>query len=205
MASPEHVHWEGGHATLRTGTGATPLAAMVRFFPAEWLPIMGSSKRWARYFCDGQTPISNPGTAILLQSKRFPLAWPHLRTGLAAFRRLMPPACDPREVKRSERDVYVLKPVFGRVGEDIFMAGITPAEAWEKAWRVARRRPLEWVAQRRFGALPISDGGGKLYPTIGVYTVDGCAAGAYARIAGRPLVDHEAQDVAMLIENEVRR
>jgi hypothetical protein len=37
------------------------------------------------------------------------------------------------------------------------------------------------------------------FVTIGVYTVDGRAAGAYARICDKALINHEAQDIAVLI------
>jgi hypothetical protein len=39
-----------------------------------------------------------------------------------------------------------------------------------------------------------------MYPCIGVYTIDGIAAGIYARIAARPVVDYRAIDVACLVE-----
>jgi hypothetical protein len=37
---------------------------------------------------------------------------------------------------------------------------------------------------------------------VGVYTINGCAAGAYGRISEKPLIDFAAVDVAMLIEDE---
>lgn len=40
------------------------------------------------------------------------------------------------------------------------------------------------------------------YPSIGVFTVDGTVAGAYARIGHKPLIDDEAQDIAVLIAGD---
>ncbi len=56
-----------------------------------------------------------------------------------------------------------------------------------------------WVAQQRFEAVPLSTASRDLFPCIGVYTLDGAVIGAYGRIARRPLVDHLAQDAAVLI------
>jgi hypothetical protein len=37
-----------------------------------------------------------------------------------------------------------------------------------------------------------------MYPCLGVYTIDGRAAGIYGRLSARPLVDYAAVDVAVL-------
>jgi len=37
------------------------------------------------------------------------------------------------------------------------------------------------------------------YPSVGIYTIDGHAAGAYGRIAERPLIDGRARDAAVLV------
>jgi hypothetical protein len=37
---------------------------------------------------------------------------------------------------------------------------------------------------------------------LGVYTIDGRAAGIYGRMAPRPLIDDRAEDVAVLVEDE---
>jgi hypothetical protein len=42
-------------------------------------------------------------------------------------------------------------------------------------------------------------GGTDCYPSIGVYTVNGRVAGAYGRIAEKPLIDARARDAAVLI------
>ena len=74
---------------------------------------------------------------------------------------------------------------------------ISPRE-WKKIARAAWLHPGRWVAQRRFEAVPMRVGAAKFYPCIGVYTIDGRAAGAYGRVASRPLIDWRAQDTAVL-------
>ncbi len=63
----------------------------------------------------------------------------------------------------------------------------------------ARLWPNRWVAHRRFEALSVRTPAGPMYPNLGVYTVNGAAAGIYGRMAPRPLIDFAAVDVAVLI------
>src|SRR5690349_17695488 len=79
FASPAQLEWrEGAAALLRRGEAPLPLARIARFFPAEWLPELPRRAGWRHFFAGGRTPLSNPATALLSQSKRFPLAWPEL-------------------------------------------------------------------------------------------------------------------------------
>jgi hypothetical protein len=41
-----------------------------------------------------------------------------------------------------------------------------------------------------------------MYPCIGVYTVNGRAAGAYGRLSWRQVIDFSAVDVAVLVAGE---
>src|SRR5262249_31237642 len=144
LASPEHLAWKHGHAHFVPPLKAPAPAAIVRFFPADWLPAIGSRAHWEPYFRGGPPPPAQPGTCILIQSKRFPLVWDQLRTEMPAFRQLMPPSCEVRKVGWSERYDYVVKPALGRVGEDIAMAGITAARDWERSWSRANKNSRDW-------------------------------------------------------------
>lgn len=104
-------------------------------------------------------------------------------------------------VKSMYDDYSILKPALGRVGEGIGMPGVTPREELSEIFWAARRNPSEWVAQARFTAVPIAGERCALYPCIGVFTVEGKAAGFYGRVAERPLIDQDAQDVAVLIKS----
>jgi hypothetical protein len=44
--------------------------------------------------------------------------------------------------------------------------------------------------------------GGLRYACLGIFTLDGRAVGAYGRIASKPLIDHDAQDIAVLIRRK---
>lgn len=197
IVAPDAIQWRGGAAWLR----GEPVGMIVRFFPAEWLPNLARRHQWAPYFADAATPQCNPTLALLSQSKRFPLTWPALQTGVPTWRARLPETRDPRDVSDLADSTWVLKPALGRVGEGIGISGVSSPAEWRTAARAARRFPQHWVAQRRFIALPLVAGGIEWYPVLGVYTVNGRAAGIYGRLARRPLVDSTALDIAVLIED----
>jgi hypothetical protein len=199
LCAPDHVAWDGREARLRAPFAPAGIDTVVRFFPAEWLTSLGRESEWIRYFAGPGTPHCNPGTALLTQSKRFPLTWDALTTALPAWRKALPETRDPRAADWRSDSSWMLKPALGRVGDGIGMRGITPERDWRAIARDADRHPQYWVAQRRFAAEPFDLGDGARYPCIGVYTVGTVVAGAYGRGARRPLVDAAAQDLAVLV------
>jgi len=198
LASPSHLRWRDGRAWLEAAWWAGPLDMIVRFFPAEWLAQLPKASGWRALCAGSRTPISNPATALLTQSKRFPLVWDDLATPLPVWRALLPETREPRSAPWRTSADWILKPALGRVGEGIAMAGLTGAADWRKIARNATWWPGHWVAQRRFEVLPIEIGGVARYPCLGVYTVDERVAGAYGRLASRPLIDSHAEDAAVL-------
>jgi glutathionylspermidine synthase len=201
LASPADLRWKAGHASLVTPEGIQPLTAIVRFFPGEWLPNLPNHSEWTWLLAGSQTPLSNPAAALVSQSKRFPLVWDDLATSLETWRSLLPETRSPTEVDW-RRDGWVLKPALGRVGDGIGLRGVTAEKQWRKLARAAFWHPADWVAQRRFDAVPVATSNGAIYPVLGVYTIGGRAAGIYGRLAARPLIDHQAQDVAVLVEED---
>jgi glutathionylspermidine synthase len=198
LSSPGHIRWDEDKASISSSFAESRLDAIVRFFPAEWLPTLRTKSQWTPFFAGSRTPVSNPGSAVLVQSKRFPLVWDSLSTELRTWRALLPETVCPSIVLKDLRD-WVVKPALGRVGEDIAISGVTSERKMKLIHKAAQRRPSQWVAQRRFAVVPLSGSSGSHYPSIGVFTVDGTVAGAYARIGRKPLIDDEAQDIAVLI------
>jgi len=199
MASPTHVSWDQGHASISSSFAESRLDALVRFFPAEWLPVLPAKSQWRPFCTRSRTPISNPVSAVLVQSKRFPLVWDHLSTSLPTWRAVLPETRCPSILSARQLKEWVVKPALGRVGEDVAIAGATTERSLEQIHKAAKRRSSAWVAQRRFTALPISNGDREYYPCIGVFTIDGNVVGAYGRIGRKPLIDGDAQDIAVLI------
>ena len=199
LVSPAQLRWRDGRAFIDTEWARCPVDAIVRFFPAEWLPNLPASSGWSAFFHGARTPVSNPATALLTQSKRFPLVWDSLRTPLPAWRALLPETRDPRDAGAGREGAWVLKPALGRVGEDIALFGVTPVKDARRIARAAARHPGQWVAQRRFTPLAMQVGTERLFPCFGVYTVGDDVCGVYGRVGRRPLIDGQAMDVAVMI------
>src|SRR5262249_46850976 len=86
-SQPSQIQWIDGIASL----GGTRLGAVLRFYQSEWLVHLPRSTQWWNYFRGVRTPILNPGTCVLIESKRFPLVWDALSsTGIATWRQLLP-------------------------------------------------------------------------------------------------------------------
>jgi glutathionylspermidine synthase len=200
LLGPDHLRWREGRAAAHGAGHAGPIDLIIRFFPAEWLPNLPRASGWRHFFHGAETPISNPAFALLTQSKRFPLVWDRLETPLPTWRALLPETVDPRDADWQRSGRWVLKPALGRVGDGIGLSGVTGEKEWKRIERNAARHPAFWAAQRRFDALPLAGPDGALHPCVGVYTVGAQAAGAYGRMARAPLINHLAQDTAVLVE-----
>jgi hypothetical protein len=194
LFGPSQLVWRGRRACARVGSRLFSFDAVFRFFPADWLPRLDIASSWWRIFAPGATRWVNPASTILTQSKRFPLVWRDLRAPLATWKRLMPETRCPRD---ADGRGWVLKPALAHEGHKVAIDGVTAT--YDAIRRAARRAPRAWAAQRRFAAAPLRTPRGPRYPCVGVYVVEGRAAGFYGRLAERPLVDHHARDVVVLV------
>ncbi|MDZ4199652.1 MAG: glutathionylspermidine synthase family protein [Kiritimatiellia bacterium] len=208
LAAPDQIRIDSGKLRIVRASPSCPdsnepVLAALRFFPGEWLIHLNRTGDWAFWFRGSPVGLCNPGRALLSQTKRFPLVWDRLKTPMSAWRRYLPPTKDPREVSAGA-DEWILKPAWGRVGEGIGMPGVTAPDILRKQRRVVRRDPSAWVIQKRFEAIPLDVAGDPWTLCLGVYTVQGRAAGAYGRAARSPLIASTACDVAVLVETEER-
>ena len=193
---PGQVEWRDGRAYLRS---AGSLDAVVRFFQGEWLARLRDVARWRSFFRGGRTPVINPGAAILTESKRFPLVWDELKTPLATWRSLLPETRDPRRADWRREPTWLLKAAFGNNGDEVIDRQSTGRKSWRSAEWSARLRPGDWAAQQRFAILPVETPAGPMFPCLGVYTINGRAAGIYGRMAPKLFIDYTAVDVAVLV------
>jgi glutathionylspermidine synthase len=198
FASPMHLRWCGGNARLDAAWWRGELSLVVRFFPAEWLLGLPRATGWQQLFAGSRTPVSNPATAILTQTKRFPLVWNDLDVKLPTWRALLPETRDPRLGPSLISGDWVMKPALGRVGEGVAIRGIVGEAELRRIARSVRWWPRSWAAQRRFDPVPVDAGGIRMFPCLGIYTLDGKVIGAYGRVATRPLIDARASDAAVL-------
>jgi glutathionylspermidine synthase len=199
VCGPNDLRWRHGRAFLDTEFHYVPIDSVVRFYQGEWLASLPRSSGWSHLFCGGITPVSNPGVALLVESKRFPLVWDYLQTPLSTWRELLPPTRHPRDLRRLREGEWLLKTAYCNNGDEVAMRDSPHSERWRKASRSARWNPTNWITQRKFDPIPVSTPLGPMYPCIGVYTVNGKAAGAYGRITGGPVIDYSAIDIAVLV------
>ncbi len=202
LANPKQIAWRDGEAGLETGWIRGSLDAVVRFYQGEWLAELPRQCGWRQFFRGGRTPVANPGVAVISESKRFPLVWDRLSTPLFHWRRLLPETCDPREVPWRTDDAWLVKCAMSNTGDEVCVRALMPEKEWRRTRWSVRLRPAAWLAQRRFESVPIKTPRGAMHVCVGVYAINDRAAGAYARLSPRPLIDFAAVDVALLVQDD---
>lgn len=201
LVAPDHLAWADGQVRCIADGDEGRIDGIARFFPAEWLPSLPRRSRWQSFFGDAPTACNHP-VAMLAQSKRLPLTWNALDIAVPTWRALLPETLDPRDAPWRRDDNWILKPALGRVGEGIGIRETMSARDLRRIRMAATLQPRHWIAQRRFDSLPLSTTRGDRHLCIGVFTVDGKAAGFYGRLARHPRIDKEAQDIAVLVSGE---
>jgi glutathionylspermidine synthase len=202
LAAPHQLGWRDGKACLRSSWHRGRADAIVRFYQGEWLAKLWRGIGWTNLFHGGQTPVANPGYAVVLENKRFPLVWDELQTPLPTWRKLLPETRDPREAPWQIDESWLVKTALCNTGDTVSIRSILDEMRWQHVSRQVRRRPVEWVAQRRFQTIPLETPMGMMHPCLGVYTINGRAAGCYARLSRGAVVDFAAVDVALLVEKK---
>jgi hypothetical protein len=202
LARPEQIIWRNGFAHLATPWHEGPVDAIVRFYQAEWLSRLPASTGWRKLFRDGNTPVANPAVAVMSESKRFPLVWDKLSSPLPAWRALLPETRDPRDAPWVSDENWLVKAAMCNTGDSITVRQWLAPVDWLRARVAVTFAPQNWVAQRRFESVPIQTPVGPRHVCIGVYTINGRAGGAYARISELPLIDFSAVDIALLVEED---
>ena len=199
---PRQLTWKSGRASVVFQGNPITIDALVRFYQGEWLAQLPGGCGWESFFAQGSTPTANPGTALLTESKRLGLVFDRLSNRMERWRSLLPECSDPVEPGWQDADEWVLKAAFSNTGDAVYMRQGVDRETWQRLCRAVKRHPQRWIVQRRFEPLPIDSNTGAIYPCIGVYTINGRAAGAYARASTRRIIDYTARDIALLIREE---
>jgi glutathionylspermidine synthase len=198
LIAPDHLRWDNGRAVSIAHGQEGPIDSIVRFYPAEWLPALPARSNWPEYFAT-PTLSCNPPSAVLTQSKRLPLFWDRLGVPVPTWRSLLPETRDPRDAPWRHDDTWLVKPVFGRVGEDIAWRGGVARKTWRRTLFRVYASPRHWIAQRRFASRPLTTSGGPRHLCIGVFTLNGRAAGFYGRISSLTVIEKQAQDIPVLV------
>jgi hypothetical protein len=202
LAKPEQIRWRDGLACLETAWHRGPLDAVFKFYQAEWLSRLPEPCGWQFFFRGGKTPVANPAAAVISESKRFPLVWDQLSTPLPAWRALLPETRDPRRARWSRDGAWLVKTAFCNTGDTVHVRELMRPVDWLRTRLAIELAPGHWVAQRRFVSAPVPTPVGPRHVCVGVHVINGRAAGAYARMSPKPVIDFAAVDVSLLLEDD---
>jgi hypothetical protein len=202
LAKPEQIVWRNESGYLNTAWHCGPVSLIVKFYQAEWLARLPRKFGWENLFRGGKTPVANPPLAVISESKRFPLVWDELSTRMSTWQRLLPETRDPRDAPWSFDDGWLLKTAMCNNGDTVCMRDSMSHKAWLRLRMSVQLSPGKWIAQRRFESVPVFTSVGPRHFCIGVYTINGRAVGAYARLSEKPVIDFSATDVALLLKDD---
>lgn len=198
--APDHLTWTGSGVSSLLTPGIN-LAAILRFFPLEWLITLPHKAYWQNYFTSGVASCNHPIT-ITTQSKRLPLIWDKLNVPTDTWKKLLPKTVDPRMAKGIKGN-WIYKPALGRVGEAISIKKAITEKEYKNILKAVKRNPKYWVAQEMFDSLPLpTQENTEMHLCVGVFTVNGKRAGFYGRICPYPRIDANAKDIPILILKE---
>ena len=186
---------------MRTESGLRRLGTAVRFYQAEWLPRLGRKSGLAGSGRGGLTPVVNPGSAAVVESKRFPLTWEQLATPLPTWRAILPESREPRQAPWSTDEGWLLKTAFCNTGDTVAMVGQSDRKRWRAAALDARMWPGRWVAQG--GSRHCARDSGWAHAALpgGVYG-QRAGGGVYGRLGRGAVIDYAATDVAVLVSDD---
>jgi glutathionylspermidine synthase len=180
---------------------------ILRFFPGEWYRFLGELRAWRRAVA--RVPVVNPLSRLLRQSKGL-YAWWREAAGIEpADRELLNRHTPHTEMfcaelipaLTDEREGWVLKQMFGRMGDAVVIGRRTSPKDWDRTMGQALRQPGQWIAQHAFTPLSLPTAAGPAqYPVLGVYLVNGEFAGYYSRADDSGFTTHEANYVVTAVE-----
>ncbi len=199
IQSPSALDWSAGGTCRLRGT-SQQISAIVRFFQMEWLCRLPEDSGWKELLQTQTTPVMNPTVSALSESKRFPLTFDD-PSSFPFWQKLVPHCRDPRDVASSDWNDWVLKKAYSNTGDEVHICGELGKRHLRTLLRRVLKEPLNWVAQRRFETLAVESDDGPLFPCVGVYVVNGRAAGAYVRLSRGQITNGMARESAMFIES----
>jgi len=196
----DHINFKEKQAYCILDNNQEKIDLIFRFTPLEWL-IQMKPRRWEGYF-NSKTISCNHPIAIYAQSKRFPFVWKDLEKDnitMKTWKNLLPETLEVKGV--GERQGFIYKPVYGRVGERISIKEACKGDEYKKIIKDVKRHPKQYLAQKKFESFPLKGEDGEEYHVcLGSYTIEGEHAGYYARISEYPRIDSYAADIPVLIE-----
>lgn len=196
----DHINFKEKQAYCILDNNKEKVDLIFRFTPLEWL-IQMKPRRWDGYF-DSITMSCNHPISIYAQSKRFPFVWNDLEKdniNMETWKSLLPETLEVKDL--GQRQGFIYKPVYGRVGERISIKEACKGNEYKKIIKDVHKHPKQYLAQKKFESLPLKGNDEEEYHVcLGSYIIEGEHAGYYARISKYPRIDSYAADIPVLIE-----
>jgi hypothetical protein len=212
LASPTALRERGGDLCV----GRTPVRAVYRFFPTEWMSGQENVPHIARAVERGTVRTLSSFSHIYTQSKlgfarAFAFAEEATREERGALARHVPFTADLTEMAPEmlafARAGWVIKRSMGRVGDQVFVGALHDDESWRAVLDdalAARAAGESWLAQRYVRQRAIPTPWGRRYVTLGVYLLDGHFSGYFARVTEETHVSFDALCVPVFVASDVR-
>lgn len=191
--SPTNVELKNGKLSYRD----RDLSAALRFFPGDWLLF----SRWGNaWFENHPANLSNPLWSLFSQNKYFPVVCEALGIELHWWKKYL-----PRTQRLLLSDIFksdeILKPSFGRVGEDVgFLSKLRGKKRFNVFLDILFSKGL-WVKQRPFSALNLGNEHEPITACVGVYCLDGKVVGSYGRLSNEKFIGITAADCPVFVTN----
>jgi len=202
MCSPTHLRSKNDKALIN----GRSISSIVRFYPGEWFEKLDNIKDWQKQIAG--LKMYNPLTRLISQSKMIfsilkdsSLLTESDRKSVAPF---LPDThfFDKKDQQQlqGEKDDWVLKEAFGRMGDNVCVGKLLSQQNWNKALKAATKKEWKFLIQKFFDVKPLRFACGDLYPAIGAYVINGRFAGYYSRASAKPFLTHEAYYVPTLVK-----
>ena len=204
------VRGEDGSVSIR----GVPIRVLYRYFPAEYMEGQANVGGLAEAIAAKNVRTLSSFAHVYAQSKlSFARAHALAPTLDAADRdavtRHVPETFDlldvPESTLRRDRAEWVVKRAYGRVGEDVLVGTVVPADAWPLALDAAladRRAGESWIAQRFVPQRAIETPWGPRFLTLGAYVLDGSFVGYFARVTPQSHVGHDALVLPVFVQGD---
>lgn len=204
LASPSHVKVFGRKTTV----WGQEIDSIYRIYPVEWFSALPNRDTWMKILSLPKLRLINPLSTIISQSKNFFSILNAYGSDLfgadSSWIQQFIPHTKPFESGTisayiEEKDRWVLKPIFGRMGYDVAVGKLLTTEKWQDALNVASKKSEQYCIQECFDIAPVHFSIGACYPCVGVFVINGRFSGYFTRASLTPLTTYEAMDVATVI------
>lgn len=181
------------------------IGALYRYFPTEGMSGQANVDGLVEAIASKEVRTLSSFAAIHTQSKlSMARAWARLgvaEAGIFPETHALDAAWAERVI--SEREDWVLKRAFGRVGDEVFVGALVGQDAFSDVVAAALetvRRGDVWIVQRFFRQRAVPTPWGPRLVTLGAYLSNGRFAGYFARLSPTSHASHDAVVVPVVVE-----